>query len=78
MSILAADGSYGRNRNEVGKQSTQGLILPLRFVPSPLIFVHSTMASRRKNVKKGVQFTIMVVGKQSPSLVSLLRSNFGH
>jgi len=25
------------------------------------------MASRRKNVKKGVQFTIMVVGKQPPT-----------
>lgn len=36
------------------------------------------MASRRKNVKKGVQFTIMVVGKHSPNLITLLRLKFGH
>jgi len=35
------------------------------------------MASRRKNVKKGVQFTIMVVGKQSPSLISPLAQKLG-
>jgi septin family protein len=35
------------------------------------------MASRRKNVKKGVQFTIMVVGKQPPNLISPVRSKLG-
>jgi len=35
------------------------------------------MASRRKNVKKGVQFTIMVVGKQPPSPHFTPRSKVG-
>lgn len=56
-------------------QSTRSLHLPLRFVSVTSRLHHSTMASRRKNVKKGVQFTIMVVGKQLPSLVSLSAQN---
>jgi len=55
-------------------------VLSFRCVSSPssLVFAHSTMASRRKNVKKGVQFTIMVVGKQPPSVISLLHSKHCH